>query len=523
LVIDDFQHVKKHKNVLPVHSVQRKEWGLQKTEAKPGAIRVAHVYPGSYEEAMASLGYMTIFSKLNEAEDIVAHRFVLDSPFSLEEGTPIRSYDVIVASIHFDLQIPLLLKYLATQRIPLRKEEREIPLIVGGPATWNPLPLMKIADAVSVGEGEDHIADAVRGVLHERKDWTHENVVNTWVKNRAKFARHDLSYRPPAIVVEKSAYGRRAIYVEPSRGCNFGCRFCLIGWTKRPRRDRKLSQILEWITEGLENNGEKVYFFASDILGHPHIQKVLEVLGELRIPFSLSSMRYDRLDDEMLDILRRGGLKSITVAPEVASTRLKPIINKPIPNEGIVDLAKRAKKKGFKSVKLYIMFGIPGETEEDVQEIIKLVDAVKKVGIKVRVSANPMIPKPHTPMQWAPFAGIEYIRKVNKILEKSVRANTMNPKRALIQTIISVGDERIGELLLHTYRDLNYAHWISAMNTLDINPESYLRGGRDTPWRELIDTGVTDDFLRREWEKMQTGEYTPPCHERCSLCGVCFP
>lgn len=503
--------------------MQRKEWGLPETEAKTGAIRVAHVYPGSYEEAMASLGYMTIFSRLNEAEDIVAHRFVLDSPFSLEEGTPIRSYDVIVASIHFDLQIPHLLRYLATQRIPLRKAEREQPMIVGGPATWNPLPLINIADAVSVGDGEDHIADAVRGMLEQKKEWTHENVLNTWVKNRARFARHDLSYRPPAMVVEKSAYGRKAIYVEPSRGCNFGCRFCLIGWTKRPRRDRKLSQILEWITEGLENNGEKVYFFASDILGHPHIQKTLEVLGDLKIPFSLSSMRYDRLNDEMLEVLRGGGLRSITVAPEVASARLKSRINKPIPNEGIIDLAKRARKKGFRSMKLYVMFGVPGEAEEDVLEIVRLADAVKKAGVQVRISANPMIPKPHTPMQWAAFAGIEYVKQANKLLEKRVKANTMNPKRALIQTLISVGDEKIGELLLHAYRDLNYAHWMNAAKKLEIDISKYLQEGRETPWRELIDTGVTDEFLHKEWEKIQTGEYTPPCHERCSLCGVCFP
>jgi len=494
------------------------DWG-----EKPGAIRVAHVYPGTYKEAMASLGYMTIFSKLNEAEDIVAHRFVLDSPFSLEEGLPLRAYGLIVVSIHFDLQIPLILKYLASQKIPLRKEEREIPIIVGGPATWNPLPLVPIVDAVSIGEGEDHIADAVRGILEHRKEWTHRSVVNTWVKNRAEFARHDLSYRPPAVVSETTAYGRRAVYVEPSRGCNFGCRFCLIGWTKRPRRDRRLSQILDWIADGLENNGEKIYFFASDILGHPHMEKVLETLGEMNVPFSLSSMRYDRLTDEMLDVLRRGGLKSITVAPETASRELKARINKNIPNDGIVDLAKRAKRKGFRSLKLYLLFGIPGETEGDITEIIKLVKDVQKTGINVRASVNPIIPKPHTPMQWAAFPGIDYIKSVNKRMEREIRANTMNPKRAFIQTIISMGDEQVGELLLHAYRDLNYAHWISAAQELGLDLSRYLRESRETPWREIADTGVTDEFLHKEWEKIQMGEFTPPCHERCSLCGVCFP
>ncbi len=503
--------------------VLRKEWGLPAKEDRAGALRVAHIYPGTYEEAMASIGYLTIYSRLNEEPDIVAHRFVMDSPFAIESGLPLRAYDVIVASIHFDLQIPALLRYLAMQKIPLRKEDRSVPLIVGGPATWNPLPISAVADAVSVGDGEDHIADAVRGLAENRKEFTHRNVVNTWIMNRAEFARHDLSYRPPAIVAEQSAYGRRAVYVEPSRGCNFGCRFCLIGWTKRPRRDRKLSQILEWIAEGLENGGEKIYFFSSDILGHPHMKKVMEVLGEFQIPFSLASMRYDRLDDDTLRILRAGGIKSITVAPETASTDLKPRINKPIPNEGIVDLAKRAKRLGFRSIKMYFLFGIPGESERDIEAIIDLIKTVERAGIRVKASVNPVIPKPHTPMQWAKFPGIEYIQKVNKALKRAVRANTMNPKRALIQTIISVGDEQIGELLLQAYPDLNYAHWMRAAANLKIDLKKYLEGGRQTPWRQIVDTGVQDEFLSKEWEKVQSGEYTPPCHERCSLCGVCYP
>jgi radical SAM superfamily enzyme YgiQ (UPF0313 family) len=503
--------------------VHYKEWGLPEKQEEAGQIRVAHVYPGSYKEAMASLGYLTIFSRLNEEEDIIAHRFTLDSPFSIEAGLPLRAYDVIVASIHFDLQIPAFLKYLATQKIPLRKEEREQPVIVGGPATWNPLPLVPIVDAVSVGEGEDTIANTVRGVAESKQEYTDKNTFNTWVKNRAEFARHDLSYRPPAIVAEESAYGRRAIYVEPSRGCNFGCRFCLIGWTKRPRRDRKLSQILEWIEEGLENNGEKVYFYASDILGHPYIKKVLEILGELRIPASLSSLRFDRLDDEMLNVLRSVGTRTITVAPEVASTTLKARINKPIPNEGIVELARRAKKKGIRRMKLYFLFGIPGETEEDVRAIIDLVKTVKKEGVDVKASVNPMIPKAHTPMQWAPFAGIEYIQRWNKVFEKEIHANTMNPKRAFIQTLLSIGDEKVGEVLLHAYKDVNYSHWMEAIQAVSLDLSHYMEENRETPWREYIDTGVRDDFLQKEWEKAWKGEYTPPCHERCSLCGVCFP
>ncbi len=499
------------------------EKGFPEKEIHDGQILVAHVYPGTYKEAMASIGYMTIFSRLNEDDEIVAHRFTLDSPFSIEEGLPLRAYDVVVASIHFDLQIPLFLKYLDMQRIPIRKEEREMPILVGGPAVWNPLPISVAADAVFIGDGEDGIAKAVKEIYADRKGLKHENVFNSWTKNRARFARHDLSYRPPAVVAESSAYGRRAIYVEPSRGCNFGCRFCLTGWTKRPRRDRRLSQILEWIEEGLENGGEKVFFYGSDVLGHPHMKKVLHILAELRIPFSMSSMRFDRLDDELLEILRKNGTRTITIAPEVASARLKGFVNKNIPNEGIADLARRSKKFGIRRMKLYMLFGFPTETEEDLRALKALRDAVAKAGIEPVPSVNPVIPKPFTPFQWMPFAGVEYVKRWNRWIQRELKGDTMNPKRAWIQTVLSVGDENVGRVLLRAYRDLNYSHWRRAFTAEGVDPERYTGADRETPWMEYVDTGVSEAFLRREWEKALKGEFTPACHERCSLCGVCFP
>lgn len=503
--------------------MQWREKGFPEKDVHDGQIRVAHIYPGTYKEAMASIGYITIFSRMNEDDEIVAHRFTLDSPFSIEAGLPLRAYDVIVATVHFDLQIPALLKYLYMQRIPLRREERETPVLVGGPAVWNPLPVSVVADAVFIGEGEDGIADVVKAIYTDKKGIRHENVFNAWEKNRARFARHDLSYRPPAIVTEESAYGRRAIYVEPSRGCNFGCRFCLTGWTKRPRRDRKVSQILEWIVEGLQNGGEKVYFYGSDVMGHPHLKKILEVLAELQIPFSLSSMRFDRIDDEYLEIFRKNGTKTITVAPETASVTLKRTINKNIPNEGLLELAEKARKYGIKRFKMYFLFGFPGEGEEDFKAMKDLVEGIRKRGISATPSVNPIIPKPFTPFQWLPFPGIEYIRRWNRWIEKELKGDTMNPKRAWIQTVLSVGDEQVGEVLLRAFRDLNYSHWVKAFENIGVDPERYLRGDRETPWMEYVDTGVKDEFLRGEWERALNGEFTPPCHERCSLCGVCFP
>jgi len=503
--------------------VKYREQGFPEKEIHDGQIRVAHVYPGTYREAMASIGYITIFSRMNEDDEIVAHRFTTDSPFSIEEGLPLKAYDVIVASVHFDLQIPLLLRYLHMQRISLRKEERDLPLLVGGPAVWNPLPVSRVADAVFIGEGEDGIAEAIKGIYTDKKGYKHYNVFNTWLKNRARFARHDLSYRPPAVVAEESAYGKRAVYIEPSRGCNFGCRFCLIGWTKRPRRDRKLSQILEWILEGTENGGEKIFFYGSDLLGHPHLKKVLEVLARLEIPFALSSMRFDRIDDEFLEILRTNKTRTITVAPEVASVQLKAFINKNIPNDGLIELARRAKKYGIKRMKLYFLFGFPNETEKDFIALKELRDGIEKAGLMPAPSVNPVIPKPFTPFQWLPFAGVDYIQKWNKWIAKNLRGDTMNPKRAWIQAILSVGDEGVGNVLLRAFHDLNYSHWRKAFEDEGIDPEKYTKAERETPWMDYVDTGVNEKFLWKEWEKAQNGEFTPPCHERCSLCGVCFP
>jgi len=501
--------------------VEYRERGFPEKEVHDGQIRVAHVYPGTYREAMASLGYVIVHSKMNEDGEIVAHRFTLDSPFSIEAGLPLKAYDVVVASVHFDLQIPLLLKYLHMQRVPLEKEKRDVPVMVGGPAVWNPLPVSVVADAVFIGEGEEGIAEAVKGLYADRKGFKHKNVFNSWLKNRAEFARHDLSYRPPAVVTEESAYGKRAVYVEPSRGCNFGCRFCLIGWTERPRRDRRLSQILEWIAEGLENGGEKVFFYGSDVMGHPHMMEVLGVLAELEVPFAVSSMRFDRIDEDFLQVLGKNGTKTITVAPEVASEELKGVVNKDVPSEGIVELARKARKYGVRRMKMYFVFGLPGEGEDHFRGMKELVEGVTRAGLLPVPSVNPVIPKPFTPFQWLPFAGIDYVKRWNRWIERELKGDTVNPKRAWIQTVLSMGDEAVGKVLLLAFRDLNFSRWRKAFEKVGVDPERYTSGERGTPWMEYVDTGVKEEFLRKEWERAVNGERTPPCHDRCSLCGVC--
>ncbi len=484
-----------------------KEKGL--LEKTSGKLRVALLYPGSYKGAAAALGFIVVHDLFNSVDEVVAHRFTLDSPFSLETGHSIRTYDVIVASVPYE---PMLFSLVRTLR---RWKVENKPLILGGPGVWNPLPASKIADAIMVGDGEEGIPKLAEALLSSPKPEDWEDVPGLFVpklKNRVRFLRHDLSYRPPAYVPEKSALGDYPLMVEVSRGCNFGCRFCLIGWTERPRRDRRLSQILSWIAEGLENGARKIYFYGSDILGHPHIKEILHLLNEFNIPFSLSSLRIDKLDEEVMAALRKGGAQSITLAPETFLPGLEHFTNKGITLEQVVEIAKKARNLGFRHVKLYFMiFGFEGEVEA----IIEGLRRIRKI-LPVKASVNFFIPKPYTPFQYLPSPDLEYMRKVSKVLRRE-GINVMHPARAWVQAILSVGDERAGEFILKGAANTAPARLLKLARELNLDPND-----RSYKWMDYVETGVRKDFLEAELERARARVKTPACHEQCTLCGICF-
>ena len=475
------------------------EKGATKKRVEEGSIKIAHIYPGTYKEAASSLGYQIVYSLLNEDPDTVAHRFTLDSPFSIEQRLPLSAYDYILVSVHYEPQLVKLLSYLHHLGIPLRRGERKTPIILGGPGVWNPFSTYNIADAHLIGDGEENIP-ALLDVIHlPPEDWKGEGIFSPWNGERTSFAYHDLSYTYSHILSEDTAYGSYPLFLEVNRGCRFACRFCLIGWAQKPQRNRKFSQVLEIMEEHFSRGAQKVVFFGSDVLAYPHIDRILEDLTYFSIPFSIPSSRIDKLTDDFLSILSSGGVRTLTVAPETAYWKRKIFIAKPIPNEDLIDLAKRASSLGIRTLKLYFILGFPETSEEEVRSMIDLVQEVRRY-IRVEGTVSTFVPKPYTPFQYIPMEDINRTAKFLKQVKKETHLNISNPKRAALQALLSIGDERISELLLRAYQNFNYFYWKRTARELNINIEGYLYGSRRTPWMDVVRTSIPRRGIEEGYE-----------------------
>ncbi|NPA86693.1 MAG: radical SAM protein, partial [Candidatus Diapherotrites archaeon] len=245
---------------------------------------------------------------------------------------------------------------------------------------------------------------------------------------------------------------------------------------------------------------QKVVFMGSDVLGHPHIDRLLEDLVSFGIPFSLPSTRLDKLTDDFLALLGRGGVRTLTIAPEAAHWKRKLFIAKPIRNEDIVDVARRARAFGIRKLKLYFIIGYPDTFPEEVQAIVDLYREVRRY-IPVTGTVSVFVPKPYTPFQYLPMERIDVTAKYLKFIKKETSFDVGNPKRAALQALLSIGDEKISELLLRAYKNFNYHYWLRVGREIGIDVESYLYGRRNTPWMEKIRTYVPPRGIKEGFER----------------------
>ena len=499
-------------------------------------IRFASCYPNLYRSAMSSLGFHIIYDFLNSREDIYCERVVYPHSTSLETNTAIKDFDLVSFSLQYEQDYFNVLNMIKNGRIPLKKENRnsEHPLVIaGGPcASSNPLPMSSFVDLFIVGEAEvilDNLIDTYMGLENPRNNleeflevdgvYLPDNPVKMMTVPDLKDACHPIRQVVPDTNDKEyiPAFGR-AFLLEVSRGCTRGCRFCMAGCIYRPRREMPLKELFKIAERGRHATGlKKIALIGAAVSDHSKIEELCEGLHERGFQVTTPSLRIESITDNLLEILKKSGLKTITIAPE-SIWKVRKAANKSITDEMILNTIKTAFKHNL-NIKLYFILGLPTEDHHDLESLATYINdllSLKEKKNQIRLSINPFIPKPHTPFQWEGFNMEKLKTKINYI-NSTIKLRSLkieNPKNALIQYVLSMGGADLGYVLersLHEKISIN--EWNRLAHKWDLE--------EDLPWKN-IDIGISDKYLKKEYEKALNGDLTPWCEEfGCYKCGTC--
>lgn len=545
--------------------------------------KVAIVYPNTYFVGMSNLGLHIIYEEINLRNDSVCERIFLPEKkeleaydktktplMSVETQRPMHQFDVVAFDVTFEMDyfhIPLMLRH---GRVPIMEKDRtefDPIVIAGGPcATFNPEPFADFIDAFIIGEGEgivSRVLDIIRdgkmegldrhAILRQLADVSGVYVPSLYVpiySEDGEFKGYDIVEGVPktikrhfemltsggetVVATNYTEFGAMYI-IEVARGCGRHCRFCMAGYCFRVPRVRPLDILKEGV-ERAEKLGKKVGLMGAAISDYPEVDELVNYIRSKDMRYSCASLRADSLTQAVVDGLADSGQKTITIAPETGSERLRRVINKGISEEHLQNAATLSAKSGIQHMRLYIMIGLPTETDEDIEAIVGLAERtqahMEKVGCKGRLtlSINPFIPKPFTPFQWMAMDNQKVVEKklqyIKKALQKNRRIEVLveSPKEAYIQGVLARGDRRLGAVIAACAADRGSKSFKSEMKAagLDMDDMNYCERSFDEflPWSHL-DMGMQEGYLEMEWQRSLDEAYTPPCAAGCKRCGVC--
>jgi len=545
--------------------------------------KVAIVYPNTYFVGMSNLGLHIIYEEINLRNDSVCERIFLPEKkeleaydktktplMSVETQRPMHQFDVVAFDVTFEMDyfhIPLMLRH---GRVPIMGKDRtefDPIVIAGGPcATFNPEPFADFIDAFIIGEGEgivSRVLDIIRDgkmegldrhtILRQLADISGVYVPSLYVpiySEDGEFKGYDIAEGVPktikrhfemltsggetVVATNYTEFGAMYI-IEVARGCGRHCRFCMAGYCFRVPRVRPLDILKEGV-ERAEKLGKKVGLMGAAISDYPEVDELVNYIRSKDMRYSCASLRADSLTQAVVDGLADSGQKTITIAPETGSERLRRVINKGISEEHLQNAATLSAKSGIQHMRLYIMIGLPTETDEDIEAIVGLAERTQahmaEVGCKGRLtlSINPFIPKPFTPFQWMAMDNQKTVEKklqyIKKALQKNRRIEVLveSPKEAYIQGVLARGDRRLGAVIAACAADRGSKSFKSEMKAagLDMDDMNYRERSFDEflPWSHL-DMGMDEGYLEMEWKRSIDEAYTPPCTQGCKRCGVC--
>ena len=561
-----------------------------------GLLPVGLFYPNFYRVGMSNLGFQLVYRLLNEHDGLVCERLFLpereEVPVSVESGRPPADFPIIFISVSFEHDYPNLASFfLASGLEPLAARRETIiapgkPLVVcGGVAAFiNPEPLAPFVDLFALGEAESLLPQLIEKLLLPSLGDRRRLLEQMNGDNRGFYApalycsRYDtqgrferlepepgLPERVQRVGLERTDQAAHSELLTPEtefsdlyltelgRGCSRGCRFCTAGFVYRPPRLWDIEAILKSL-EARPESIERIGLLGMEMTSQKNLELIAGQIGADGCSLSFSSLRADRISDKLLELLSRSNLKSVAIAPDGASERLRRVINKQLTEADLLGAAEKLTEAGLHRLKLYLMIGLPTETFKDLEEFISLVQRIRKVmrGIgrsrgrlsELSVSVNSFVPKPWTPFQYHPFGvaqelaeedsigGREAVRQLKEKIKflrtrlgalSNLRLKFDNVDQALFQAVLARGDRRLAQVLLNM-ADSGIS-WRQALKRSGLSEELYAtrQYGQHSPlaW-SIVDHGIQEGYLWREYRRSFEEKATAPCDTKvCRICGVC--